>query len=177
MSTSIPSSRRLLRALAPLALLLAAFSDAPTLAQTRAALTRDVDNPALQPFRSGIFISVGDNQGYKAVNGPTVPAGKRLVLENVSVWAFGATSDFDVTGVWLSVPGAATPTYVLLDPNVTERRLIAGGTTALYAYNRVVKLYYEPGETVLAEVFIEGAAGINISKLVNIYLNGYFVTL
>jgi hypothetical protein len=41
----------------------------------------------------------------------------------------------------------------------------------------VVKLYDEPGETVLAEVFVEGAAGINITKLVNIYLNGYFVTL
>jgi hypothetical protein len=162
--------------LAP-ALLLAAFSGPPTLAQTRPALTRDVDNGAFQPFRSGIFTSLVAAEGYKFVDAYTVPAGKRLVIENVSVWGLGATTDFLLTGVWLSVPGANPPTYVLLDPNSTERTLIGGGTQALSSYNRVVKLYYNPGETIRAEVFTEGATGPNAYKLVNIYLNGYLVNL
>ena len=47
----------------------------PLLAQVRAALVRDSDNPALQP----VMFAIGDNpQTFR------VPAGKRLVIEYVS---------------------------------------------------------------------------------------------
>jgi hypothetical protein len=63
---------------------------------------------------------------------------------------------------------------VLLDPNTTERKLI-GGSSTVSAYNRQFKLYYEPGETVQAQVFVEGAA--TDFKQFNIYINGYLVNL
>jgi hypothetical protein len=150
----------------------AALPAAPASAQTRPALVRDVDNGALQPFRTLIASSLAANETQKVVDGPVVPAGKRLVIENVSVWIF--TNGTDVaTGVWLTVPGANPPTFALMDPDSTERKNV-GGTSFVTAYNRTVKLYFNPGETVQSNVFFNGTSGI---KLANIYLNGYYVNL
>ena len=101
-----------------------------------------------------------------------MPANKRLVIENVSIWALTNGSDA-VTGIWLTVPGANPPTFALMDPDSTERKNV-GGTSFVTAYNRVVKLYFNPGETVQANVFFTGTSG---GKIVNIYLNGYYVNL
>ena len=60
---------------------------APAGAQTRPALVRDVDNGALQPFRTLININLAAGETVKTVNGPVVPAGKRLVIRNVSGYA------------------------------------------------------------------------------------------
>jgi hypothetical protein len=146
---------------------------APAGAQTRPALVRDVDNGALQPFRTLININLAAGETFKTVNGPVVPAGKRLVIENVSVWAYMANSADNVTGVWLTVPTASPATFALMDPAPGERRVLAGGS-AISAYNRLVKLYYNPGETVQGQVFFDGTAG---QKIVNIYLNGHLVNL
>ena len=146
---------------------------APAEAQTRPALVRDVDNGALQPFRTLISLSLAAGETTKTVNGPVVPAGKRLVIENVSVWALMSSSADNVTGVWLTVPTASPLTFALMDPSPGERKILAGGG-AIAAYNRLVKLYYDPGETVQGQVFFDGT---NALKIVNIYLNGHFVTL
>ena len=155
-------------ALAPLMLL----PSAPILAQTRPALVRDVDNGALQPFREAILVSLAQSETSKFVNGPVVPAGKRLVIENVSVWILTQSTDA-ATGIWLTVPGASPATFALMDPDSTERKSVGPGQFVT-AYNRVVKLYFNPGETVQANVFFQGTAGI---KLVNLYLNGHYVNL
>ena len=62
--------------------------------------------------------------------------------------------------------------FVLLDPNSTERRVIPGGSF-VSAYNRQVKLYFNAGEQVQAQVFTRGSAG---TRLVNIYLQGSLIT-
>ncbi len=145
----------------------------PTQAQVaKPALVRDIDNPALQPFRDYIAANLLSTEFDKIVNGPTVPAGKRLVIENASVWALTSLNDF-VTGIWLTVPTASPQTFVLLDPADTERKPISGAN-AVAAYNRPVKLYFNPGEQLQLHVFTDGTAG---PKLVNVYLNGYYVNL
>lgn len=144
----------------------------PAVAQTRPALVRDVDNGALQPFRQPIFVSLSTTETFKSVNGPVVPAGKRLVIENVSIWVLTSGTDA-VTGVWLTVPSASPPTFALMDPASTERKNV-GGTSFVTAYNRVVKLYFDPGETVQAQVYFLGTSG---PKNANLYLNGYYVNL
>ena len=54
----------------------------PVLAQVRAALVRDADNPALAPFRGRVdFDLCCINDGRLMT---TVPAGKRLVIEYIS---------------------------------------------------------------------------------------------
>ena len=145
---------------------------APAAAQTRPALVRDVDNGALQPFRTLIQNNLAAGETTKTVDGPVVPANKRLVIENVSVWVFTTGSDA-VTGVWLTVPSANPATFALMDPDSTERKNVSG-TSFVTAYNRLVKLYFNPGETVQSQVFFTGTGG---GKIVNIYLNGYYVNL
>jgi len=169
MNKPIPLSSVLRAAAFAVIALGAVICTVPAEAQTRPALVRDVDNGALQPFRDHIFISVAAGEIFKLVNGPVVPAGKRLVIENVSVWA-STPLDVEITGVWLQVAGVST--FALMDPNSTERR--DSGASAISAYNRTVKLYYNPGETIQGQVFFKGLSG---TKQVNIYLNGYYVNL
>jgi hypothetical protein len=166
----LPAQAHIL-ALAVLALV-AVLPAAPAAAQTRPALVRDVDNGALQPFRTLLSSSLAANETQKTVDGPVVPAGKRLVIENVSVWIFTNGTD-TATGVWLTVPAANPATFALMDPDSTERKNV-GGTSFVTAYNRLVKLYFNPGETVQSQVFFNGTSA---NKIANIYLNGYYVNL
>lgn len=159
---------------AALALLVAggALTATPAYAQ-RAALTRDVDNGALQPFRALISANLNAAETSKFVDGPVVPAGKRLVVENASVWISTNAGADIATGVWLTVPGSNPATFALLDPTATERKLLNGGSS-ITAYNRLLKLYYNPGETVQLVVFFDGTSA---AKIANVYLNGYFVNV
>ena len=158
----------------PVLCLAAAFvtsSAIPSLAQTRPALVRDVDNGDLSPVRLAISVSLGATETYGERDGITVPAGKRLVIDNVSMWAFTSSAADKITGVWLSVkPGS---NYLLLDPAANEVRTISGGSSVA-AYNRPVKAYYEAGETLFAQVFADGTAS---SKIVNYYIQGHYVTV
>ena len=139
-------------------------------AQVRAALTRDVDNPDLNPVRITISVSLAATDTYGERDSYTVPAGKRLVLDNASMWAFTSSASDKITGVWLSVkPGGY---YLLLDPAANEVRNISGGSSVA-AYNRPVKSYFEAGETLYAQVFADGTTS---SKIVNYYLTGHLVT-
>ena len=138
---------------------------------TGLAMVRDVDNGALQPFRELINVNLNAGETFKTANGSVVPDNKRLVIENVSVWAFSVNSADVATGIWLSPLNISA--FTLLDPATTERKSIGGGA-AVAAYNRQVKLYFNPGETLQAWVFFEGT---NASKTVNIYLSGYYVNL
>lgn len=151
----------------------AALTAPPAFAQTRPALVRDADNPALQPFRALINVNLGASETIKVVDGPTVPAGKRLVIENVSMWIFTSASADIATGVWLTVPGSSPATFFLADPTSAERKLLAGGGSVT-AYNRQVRLYYNAGEVIQANVFFDGTAG---TKIANYYLNGYLVNV
>jgi hypothetical protein len=139
-------------------------------AQARPALVRDVDNPALQPERLAIFTSTLQNESYKATDSITVPGGKRLVIENASLWCF-VTGNDRVTGVWLKVKNQSH--YILLDPATNEARPVAPNNTVM-AYNRVIKAYFNAGETVQVEVYTEGSTS---SKLVNVYLQGYYINV
>jgi hypothetical protein len=144
----------------------------PAAAQVRPALVRDADNPAFQPFRQNILVHATAAELFKYVDGPIVPAGKRLVIENVSIWALTGSADF-VTGLWLTVPGADPVTFAIMDPVGDERKEVAPGS-AVAAYNRVVKLYYNPGETIQAAAFFRGTTS---NRIVNIYMSGYYVNI
>jgi hypothetical protein len=135
----------------------------------RPALTRDVDNPALAPVRLWININMAANEPSKIVDSITVPAGKRLVIENASVWAFTSNSADSITGLWLAPKNVTM--FHLLDPTPAEVKPIGGGA-AVAAYNRVLKGYFEEGETLEVWAFATGTGG---QRIVNIYLQGYFV--
>ena len=149
-----------------------ALMTVPSVAQTvRAALVRDVDNGALDPQRIAIFGNLLPSETFKLFSSVTVPAGKRLVIENASVWTFSTGSD-RITGIWLK-PAGSVFHYVLLDPAASEfRQIVGNGVVA--AYNRTVKVYFNPGEQLTTEIYADGTLG---QKLANVYLKGYYVTL
>jgi hypothetical protein len=161
--------------LAAIVVVAGALTSAPALAQAvRAALVRDVDNPAYEPVRTPLLVSMQPNESFKTVDGLIVPAGKRLVIENASVWTLTTNPD-RITGVWVrpKVNPFPQPVYLLLDPAESEFRPLSGGSTVA-AYNRTVRAYFNPGEQLTAEVYADGSTGF---KLANIYLQGYYVTL
>ena len=137
---------------------------------TRPALVRDVDNGVLDPQRIAIFCSLLPSENQKSVLSVTVPAGKRLVIENASVWTFSSGND-RITAVWLRPANVSQ--YVLLDPAAGEFRPILGNGV-IAAYNRSVKVYFNPGEQLMVEVFADGTTS---QKLANVYLQGYYVNL
>jgi hypothetical protein len=94
---------------------------------------RDVTNPALQPFQIAVSFSGNSNFG---TNSFTVPAGKRLVIEYVSVAMFNNGSGTVLIGPapLSSLPSVSIP---FRDP----------GIRGVYTGGQEVRFYGEPGQT------------------------------
>jgi len=112
------------------------------------AVVRDVDNPARQPFQKLICVAFGNeaNNCGALVNGFTVQAGRRLVIEQVSgscelesgtvlvSVALGTqVGSLDVVAHFLPLPPPPTPT-----------------PTVVYSssFNHVTRIYADPGSGV-----------------------------
>jgi len=164
-------------ALALLALL-GHFYAKPLLASV-AALVRDVDNGALQPVNFRIQVYESSADASATVEGPTVPAGKRLVVEDVSVFGF-IPSSTALTGVWL-VNHGGTANYLLVNPETGERSVSTDGSSSQYGYNRTVKIYYDPGDVIEIQIFRDsltpGTPIPTSTFLVNVYVHGYYVNV
>jgi hypothetical protein len=144
-----------------------------TIAQIRAALVRDVDHPAQAPVRFVASVSVAAGQTFGAANLAPVPAGKRLVIQTVSVFGYTQTPE-RIVAVWLSTNPEST--YISLDPQTTELKSMGSffsGYDAI-AYNRNVTFVYEPGEI---PRLIVGVGSTTNPKFVNFFIHGYYVTL
>jgi hypothetical protein len=163
-------------ALALLALL-GHFYAKPLLASV-AALVRDVDNGALQPVNFKITVNDPSADASATVEGPTVPAGKRLVVEDVSVFGL-IPSSTALTGVWLVNQGGTN--YLLVNPETGERSVSTDGSLSQYGYNRPAKIYYDPGDVVQIQIFRDSLTpGTPIPTgifLVNVYVHGYYVNV
>ncbi len=79
--------RTLLMGTAGLAALMvtAHLTKSEVIAQVRAALVQDVNNPAYQPLRAGGSFNVFTNDTFREEPVFTAPAGKRAVIEQISV--------------------------------------------------------------------------------------------
>jgi len=103
---------RLLTFAGALALLavLGKFYAPPLMAQVRAALVQDVDQPARAPFQVTVPINI-NNFTFTPVS---IPAGKRLVID------------------YISMSGAAQTAGTDLQPIIILSSSVAGGSTNLY---------------------------------------------
>lgn len=146
------------------------FYAKPLMAQVRAALTQNVDEPARNPYQEAIFaVCTGSqfcNQNFSAV-----PAGKRLVVTNISGYA-------DVTGGTLpnsnltSSFGGSQYASVFF-PGV--RGTVSSFATRI-VFNQEVRAYFGPGE---APHTFEGLVSTTdtFAGGAQIMLSGYFVSL
>jgi hypothetical protein len=178
-SASIPSYRRTVLAL------LATATAAAALAQTRPALVRNVDEPGRNPYQS--FVSF--NASLASTDGryfcqqspdppvcfvvfPAVPAGKRLVVENLTGWVAVQSPNFPCTvniqtdsptfGNLVSVP------MILLPGDL-------GGGLFRYGANTTLSTYLEPGASPRVQVSVCTQPGS--LKNGQLTLSGYTVDL
>jgi hypothetical protein len=134
-------------------------------AQTRAALVRDVDTPALQPFRMQTTYILTALNTQQLVT--TVPAGKRLVIEYIS-WNASNTGSTQIVFAALRSAqfGAIQQNFQINSPHIS----VTPGFT-LQDGTMPVRVYFEAGEEVWATV-----SGNNTGSNISINLQGYIIT-
>lgn len=140
----------------------------PAMAQLRAALVKDVDNPARQPFAAGAFPSFSGRLAAESFL--TVPAGKRGVIEHVScVNVLDASNNF----VRLQVD-------VTTDGNLNSHQFVHSnvgpsiGDLEVWSFSQPVRVYADPGTEVELNVFRRVGTG---SGNVECYISGHYVDL
>lgn len=113
------------------------------------SLSRDVDNPALQPVRFRVQCSIPAASLGCNADAPVVPSGKRMVIEQVSV---DAAADSGVSGLPRIILFArdTLDTVVEVSPQSTEATVI-NSTQIVFSYSRRVRAYFNPGEPVGSE--------------------------
>jgi hypothetical protein len=127
----------------------------------------DVDNPARQPFQAAVQIDMPAGTGGQ--NGfVTVPTGKRLVMEYASGEAFMPTGQKCLFSVITTIGGASTGTRHYLESNAVGKF----GAPDYFQAGQVVRLYADPGTTVMLRADRDIAAGDATARL---SISGYLV--
>ena len=161
LSSSLGS--RLLAGVGTLALLAAVglFSSRPartaggpvpvTVANAPLAVTA-ADNPAKQPFQAFVPVYLPNRQN--SATGPTipVPAGKRLVIQMVSVWRSGTLAPGEGVRAYVGCTVKSSLIFYPL-PFVPTDGTVAPGTM------QAVTLYADSGTDLMINVFRNGTSG------------------
>lgn len=154
--------------------LLLAVTPTTAVAQTRPALVKNVDEPGRMPYQAMVEFNGGGEPtcpipGFCIVSFPDVPAGKRLVVERLTVL--------------VGVTGAGQPNYVtfgdgfvsnggniaIVMPNFAPSIEVMGVT--FWALSEVVRVYYGPGTTPKVKL----GATANFGFVANVSLHGYLI--
>jgi hypothetical protein len=122
----------------------------PLIAQVRAALVRDSDNPALQPVMIGLSAGGGFPQSFH------VPAGKRFVIEYMSWRASGGVNAGLITSqaVNVTVNGTTATIYVPGSPVTGEN--IGGQKVFIVADPDTNVIYQSAGSIGTQPIYIIG---------------------
>jgi hypothetical protein len=144
------------------------LSAEPAMAQVRAALTKNVDEPGRMPFTENPLVltstcTFNSVLYFCRVNFSAVPAGKRLVVEHISSFiALSATGSPDSIRFIDRFGGTAE----WVQPTFTTRV----NTTSHFFLDRPTLVYYEPGDTpqVLVATTVQ-------PTVVEVILHGYFI--
>lgn len=132
-------------------------------------LVRDVDNPARQPFRKSVFVSLPDGTTFAAVNpGISPPTGKVLVIEAIS--ANGNVPSGQKYACSLNITNQFAEVVFDLDLTLTLQGTF--GPVDTFQGNTTTRLYLDTSDNVAFDVFRTagtGAAGMRVS------FSGYFV--
>jgi hypothetical protein len=139
------------------------FYAQPVMAQVRAALVQDVDQPARAPFQATVPINI-NNFTYTSV---PIPAGKRLVID------------------YVSLSGAAQTSGAYVQPIIILNSAVAGSSSALY-YLGPNPSTTTPGQYYLAQPMTVYADSLQVSPAFagytpsfmafNVVISGHLIT-
>jgi hypothetical protein len=162
--------KRLLKfaALPLVVLALVAFTHTEVAAQVKAALVRDIDTPALSPFRAVLDFSWIALQEDKLLT--TVPAGKRLVIEHLSYRTLSTGGDQFVAGVLkIGYFGFNPEVYLQINPPHASWN---GAAWSEQDGSQPVKAYFDAG----TEVWLVVHHNTNNTRYLTLVATGYYVT-
>ena len=132
---------------------------------------RDVDNPARQPFRKSVFVSLPDGTTFVAINpGITPPTGKRLVIETVSLSGNVPSGQKYACSVNITDQFAQP----IFDLDLTLSLQGTFGPVDTFQGNTTTRVYVDSSDNVAFDAFRTagaGAAGLRVS------FSGYFVDM
>jgi len=140
------------------------FYAQPVMAQVRAALVQDVDQPARAPFQVTVTVNPVANFNYTQV---AIPAGKRLVIDYVSI-----------SGAAFSNSGAIQPIVIL---NST----LGGGQNSLYYLappanaSLPTQYYMAQPTTIYADTLYVGPAFAGFTPtfdVMSVVISGHLIT-
>jgi hypothetical protein len=154
-----------------------ALTASSTIAQTvRAALVKNVDEPGLVPFSQTFTISQSDCGCTNCcfLQTDPVPAGKRLVIQNVSgYFPLAATANMGPFTIAQLDPGTFASTTIATIP-LAYRSQWNGGDYPAYECNQLLQGYVDAGKRVRITAYTGGSWNFR-SGLVSI--SGYLVSL
>lgn len=149
------------------------------LAQVRAALVSDVDNPARNPVRiSRQFIVNDEVRCFQP--GYTVPAGKRLIIDDVSAATVVGTTSAAAFVMELIVSPDSGVCDSLSRESIASipfrTPILVGGARYYTSAHESTQLAVNPSESVAIELRSNGPYP-TISARYSLYLSGHLVTL
>lgn len=146
--------------------IVAGMAAEPVWAQVRAAMVRDVDAPALAP------VSLRANFTFTAINNQalltTVPAGKRLVIDNIAYSSAGAN-----TGqlVFVSLRNGEFGPLMTIAP-VNPPHASASSSLTLQDASIPTTVYFEAGQ----EVWLSASRSNGNPRTFEAFITGHYVT-
>jgi hypothetical protein len=155
----------------------------PVTAEQQNSLTvRGLDNAALQPVRFRLACQIPAANLACNVDGLVVPAGKRLVIEHVSVNVF-MDAALLIPRISFFAKNSTSDSVVIVNPVPDEGVMnsIQNPIVRAFEYSRVVKAYFNSGDTVRAQFAVRGGQPQNLSNIgygqLFIWFQGYLVDL
>jgi hypothetical protein len=142
------------------------------ISQIRAALTKNVDEPGRLPYQAEVdFGGCSGGNSFCIVAFPPVPAGKRLVVEEVTALAF--VRNGGQVNLFAFGDGVITNTgnVAIMQPTFTPL-FAADSFSVAWSIDKQIKVYYEPGTT--PKVKIQASVGFGALGS-NMTLHGYLI--
>jgi len=135
---------------------------------TSATITRDSDAPARHPFQRFGYFSI-DSPAWGASDSFTVPAGKELVIEYLSIRSNIVSGGNQIVTYSLTNTGMGG---IGLFSYVPQTTIVSTFGTIGYLADRLVRIYCDPGSTVTVQALRNGSAG---SDTVSYTLSGHLI--
>jgi hypothetical protein len=146
----------------------------PTVNVLNTPTVKDVDSPARQPFQTGAGLHMDQGMGETTFNLTAVPAGKRLVIDYVSVFGVVPTGQKMVTAAILLIQPDLSFLQSYFRISSQGPCGISSGFGDCFVASDQVRLYADPGTTVRAYTQRDDASG---AGQVTFFVSGYFVNL
>jgi hypothetical protein len=132
---------------------------------------RDVDNPARQPYGNFRIINLNDGDGGNTTFFSEVPAGKRLVIEQISLDGYVPTGQIWQRAVIGVDRGNSTLTFdIEVKPRGPDP--FSNGARDQFASSQQVRLYADAGST--PSFFVQRSNSAGTARM-QMTISGYFV--